>query len=201
MTISTTSRTSAPPTGAPEPAASAAPRSRTSGRAPRATARASRAPISSPSEPGAEASAVAQRRVREDLERLDRALVVLERCESLLVEAEQLREEDPRASFELVHRAALRAAGVVIEQANRGRVRRLPLNAWTALSRCGELHREWAAEVAPMVAERSRLDAHPEARVDPALRDAHARRTRERIAAVRAEITVALLPAVVGAGA
>lgn len=145
-------------------------------------------------------SPVDQRRVREDLARLDRALVVLERSEALVAEAATLREVDPRAAFELVHRAALRAAGVVIDEANRGRVRRLPLNAWAALRRCGEVHRAWAEEVAPMVAERARLDAHPEARVDPALLDAHARSTRERIAAVRAEITVALLPAAVGAG-
>lgn len=134
------------------------------------------------------------RTVRAELARLDAALVTLERSESLLLQARSLSTEDPRAAFELVHRAALRAAGVVIDEANRSRKRRLPLNAWVALSRCGEVHRAWGEEAAPLVAERARLAAHPDAPADAALLQAHLRMTSQRIAAVRAEVTLALLP-------
>jgi len=144
------------------------------------------------------AGASARRASRADLARLDHALAELERAEGLLARARNQRDEDPRAAFELVHRAALRAAGVVIDQANRERRRKLPLNAWVALSRCGAVHRRWAQEVEPMVAERRRLDADAAALPDLDLLDLHGRTTAERIAGVRAEITMTLLP---GAGA
>ena len=128
------------------------------------------------------------------LVRLDRALGELERARALVDQAERLRTVDARAAFELAHRSALRAAGVVIDEANRARRRRLPLNAWDALSRCGVHHRAWAQEVAPMVAERARLDRDETASPDLALLEEHCRRTRERIEGVRAEITLALLP-------
>ena len=41
--------------------------------------------------------------------------------------------DDPREAFELIHRAALRGAGIIVARANRDRRRRLPLNVWTAL--------------------------------------------------------------------
>lgn len=148
--------------------------------------------------PRAAGAASAPRATRADLARLDRALAELERAEGLLAHARRERDTDPRAAFELVHRAALRAAGVVIDQANRHRRRKLPLNAWVALSRCGGVHRRWAQEVEPMVAERRRLDADAAAMPDLDLLDLHCRTTAERIAGVRAEITMALLP---GAGA
>lgn len=126
--------------------------------------------------------------------RLDRALAELERALGLVEQAERRRETDARAAFELAHRGALRAAGVVIEEANRARRRRLPLNAWDALSRCGAHHRAWAQEAAPMVAERARLDRDEGAVPDLGLLDEHCRRTRERIEGVRVEITLALMP-------
>lgn len=132
--------------------------------------------------------------VRSDLQRLDRALGELDRAKDLLARARAVRSDDPRTAFELVHRAALRAAGVVIDEANRHRRRRLPLNAWAALSRCGAHHRTWAEAMRPLVAERERLDRRPAGSPDPELLDAHLRMTEERIAGVRAEIVVALLP-------
>lgn len=148
-----------------------------------------------PATAGAAAAAARPvRTVRADLARLDRALTELERAQRCIEEAERLRASDPRAAFELAHRGALRAAGVVIEQANRTRTRRLPLNVWAALSRCGAHHRAWSIEAAPMVAERARLDRASGARPDPVLLEAHCRRTRERIEGIRAEVTMSLLP-------
>lgn len=132
------------------------------------------------------------------LRRLEAALSALDQAEQLLERAQEMRGTDPRASFELVHRAALKGAGVVIEQANRERKRPLPLNAWTALARLGGVHREWAVSAEPMVAERARLDAGEGVQVRMDLLDAHCAATAQRLAAVRAEITLALLP---GAGA
>lgn len=135
------------------------------------------------------------------LRRLDEDLAVLERAEALLREARALREIDPRAAFETAHRAALRGAGVVIERENRSRKRRLPMNAWEALSRCGVVHRQWAVEVKPLVAERDRLARANDLRPDPGLLAAHLELTGARIAAVRAEILVELLPGSVPDGA
>lgn len=134
------------------------------------------------------------REARERLALLDRALDELDRAQSLLDRAEAVADTDPRAAFELAHRAALRAAGVVIDRANRARRRRLPLNAWQALSRLGATHRDWAREVEPMVAERRRLDGNEGAVPDLDLLARHCRSTRERIAAVRAETVMAHLP-------
>lgn len=134
------------------------------------------------------------RSVRADLDRLDHALAQLERAERQVAEAEALLAADPRAAFELAHRGALRAAGVVIEQANRSRSRRLPLHAWTALSRCGTHHRRRAEAAAPMVAERARLDRDPTAQPDPAMVEQHCRATREHIEGIRAEVIMTLLP-------
>lgn len=130
-----------------------------------------------------------------DLRRADADLIALEHAEQLLRRARAVRGEDPRTAFELTHRAALRTAGVVIERANRERKRRLPLNAWAALERCGPMHRRWSAETAPMVAERDRLAAGPAALPDPLLLEEHLSVTAERITALRAELAVALLPA------
>lgn len=132
--------------------------------------------------------------IPESLTRLDRVLDELDRAMALVLAAERTRAVDPRGAFELAHRGALRAAGVVIEHANRGRTRRLPLNAWTAISRCGARHRAWAQGMEPMVAERARLDRDPSAQPDPVLLDEHCRSTRERIEALRIEMAMALLP-------
>lgn len=151
-------------------------------------------PVRAASAAGRATAPRSARSTRDDLARLDRALAELERAQCLVEEAERLRDEDPRSAFELAHRGALRAAGVVIEEANRSRVRRLPLNAWAALARCGAHHRSWSLAVAPMVAERDRLDRDGSALPDPLLLEAHYRLTRERIEGIRAEVTMGLLP-------
>lgn len=133
-------------------------------------------------------------RPRAELVRLDAALADLERAEQLLGEARRLQRSDPRASFELAHRAALKAAGVVVQEANRHRTRRLPLNVWIALTRCGAMHRAWAQEAEPMVAERRRLDARADALPDPRLLSEHLEATARRTVGVRAEVLMQLTP-------
>lgn len=128
-----------------------------------------------------------------DLARLDADLHALERARALLREGELRAASDPRAAFELTHRAALKAAGVVIEQANRERRRRLPLNVWTALARCGLEQRRWAQEAAPFVAERARLDADSTAQPDPRLLAEHRAMTARRIEAIRGRTAGAAL--------
>ena len=100
------------------------------------------------------------------LARLDQDQADLERARDLLRQGRSRREDDPRAAFELVHRAALRGAGVLVSRANRERRRALPLNVWTALERLG-------GPLAPLVAERARLDRDGSARPDPELLRSH----------------------------
>ncbi|MDO5663162.1 MAG: SAV_6107 family HEPN domain-containing protein [Brachybacterium sp.] len=127
------------------------------------------------------------------LRHADEDLARLEQAEALLADAREQRDSDPRRAFEAAHRAALRAAGVVVAGANRSRVRPLPLNVWTALGRIGPEHRAWVEEAAPMVAERDRLLRSDAAHPDPALLDAHLRATGERISAVRSRLLMDLL--------
>ncbi|MDN6301563.1 MAG: hypothetical protein L0J57_00730, partial [Brachybacterium sp.] len=65
------------------------------------------------------------RRLR--LARLDQDQADLERARDLLRQGRSQLEGDPRAAFELVHRAALRGAGVLVSRANRERRRPLPM--------------------------------------------------------------------------
>ena len=62
------------------------------------------------------------------LARLDQDQADLERARQLLQQARELSAVAPREAFELVHRAALRGAGVLVARANRERRRALPLN-------------------------------------------------------------------------
>lgn len=128
------------------------------------------------------------------LRRLDAQLDVLDRAEALLREGEALRASDPRAAYEAIHRAALRAAGVVVARANEERRRRLPLNAWKALARIGGVHRDWAEEMVELVAERDRLARRSDAVPDPQLLERHRELTARRIVAVREEVLQASLP-------
>ncbi|MGY5763818.1 SAV_6107 family HEPN domain-containing protein [Brachybacterium sp. DNPG3] len=115
------------------------------------------------------------------LAHFDADQVDLHRARTLLAEGEALLEQDPREAFELIHRAALRGAGVLVARANRRRRRRLPLNVWTALARIDTEGRERAAELAPLVAERARLDHDPLAQPEPVLLGDHLDGTRAHL--------------------
>lgn len=131
---------------------------------------------------------------------LDAALDALDRAEDLLGRARRTAATDPAAAFELCHRAALRTAGVVIERENRRRRRRLPLNAWRALTRCGADHVAWAEQMRPLVAERDRLSRADRSVPDPSLLREHLALTSRRIEAVRMELMDAALPTAALAG-
>lgn len=122
------------------------------------------------------------------LQRLQADLQSLDHAEALLARARSLSREDPRAAFEVVHRAALRGAGVLVERANRERSRRLPLNVWTALERIGPLGVQRAREVQVMVQERARLDRDDRALPTPALLTAHLDGTARHLEAVRRQL-------------
>lgn len=125
------------------------------------------------------------RSLRLRLARLDQDQADLERARDLLRQGRSLQEDDPREAFELIHRAALRGAGVLVSRANRERRRALPLNVWTALERLGGQDAERAQQLAPLVAERMRLDREGSARPDPELLCSHLEGTAthlERIA-------------------
>ncbi|MCL6422058.1 hypothetical protein Bequi_01415 [Brachybacterium sp. JHP9] len=125
---------------------------------------------------------------RLELIRLDQDLAALERAQQLLHQARSVRRDDPRAAFELIHRSALRTAGVLVARANRTRRRSLPLNVWKALDRMGASTRPWALEASAFVAERDRLDRDQHAVPDPQLLQAHLEGTAHRIASVRAQL-------------
>lgn len=113
------------------------------------------------------------RSLRRRLARLDQDQADLERARDLLRQGQALAEEDPREAFELVHRAALRGAGVLVARANRERRRALPLNVWAALERLGGQDAERAERLGPLVSERMRLDRDAAARPEPELLGAH----------------------------
>lgn len=116
---------------------------------------------------------------------LDADLEAWERAAQMHREAAAICAADPRTAFELVHRSALKCAGILVDRANRDRRRKLPMNVWTALSRVDASGAERAAQIAPMVAERSRLDRDSSARPDPALLSEHLEATQEHLALVR----------------
>jgi hypothetical protein len=130
-----------------------------------------------------------------ELTRLDQDLAVLARAEQLLAQADRTSHDDPRTSYELIHRAALKAAGVLVTRANRTRRRRLPLNVWTALDRLGGAQRTWAQEAAEFVVERDRLDRDPHAEPDPVLLARHRDLTAAHVEAVRDLLVDDLMPA------
>ncbi len=107
------------------------------------------------------------------LARLDQDQADLERARQLLQQAQELAPVAPREAFEVVHRAALRGAGVLVARANRERRRALPLNVWAALERLGGEEAERAAMLDPLVAERTRLDRDSAALPDPELLARH----------------------------
>ncbi len=119
---------------------------------------------------------------------LDADLQVIERAESFLQEAEQLMVEQPREAFELIHRAALRVAGVLVTRANRERKRPLPLNVWAALRRLGRRPAARAEDVAVMVAERELLDRDPSRVPTAELLRVHLENTRAHTQEVREEV-------------
>ena len=117
------------------------------------------------------------RALRRRLALLDQDQADLERARELLRQGRLLAAEDPREAFELVHRAALRGAWVLVARANRERRRALPLNVWLALERLGGQDAERAESLAPLVAERMRLDRNAAARPDPELLSTHLAQT------------------------
>lgn len=124
------------------------------------------------------------RSLRLRLARLDQDQADLERARELLRQGRSQLEEDPRAAFELIHRAALRGAGVLVSRANRERRRALPLNVWTALDRLGGQDAERAEQLAPLVAERMRLDREGSALPDPELLRSHLEGTGAHLEAI-----------------
>lgn len=126
---------------------------------------------------GAPSLSVDARSLRLRLARLDQDQADLERAHDLLRQGRRLAEADPREAFELVHRAALRGAGVLVARANRERRRALPLNVWTALSRLGGEEAERAEQLGPLVRERTRLDRDASAQPDPELLRRHLEQT------------------------
>src|SRR5699024_12097020 len=64
-------------------------------------------------------------------------------------------------------------AGVLVYRANPDPSRSRPLNVWTALERLGGPEAERARQLAPLVAERARLDRNGSARPDPELLRSH----------------------------
>lgn len=127
------------------------------------------------------------------LARLDEDLAGLGRARWLLTEGERLAAEHPREAFELVHRAALRGAGVLVQRANRDRRRRLPLNVWTALERLGGDAALRSEQMAPMVAERARLERSLDALPDPVLLRRHIELTALHLSEV-SEVLLAGMP-------
>ncbi|WP_394214509.1 hypothetical protein [Brachybacterium vulturis] len=124
------------------------------------------------------------RALRLRLARLDQDQADLERARELLRQGRSQLEADPRAAFELIHRAALRGAGVLVSRANRERRRALPLNVWTALERLGGQDAERAEQLDPLVAERGRLDREGTSLPDPVLLRRHLEETGAHLAAV-----------------
>lgn len=122
------------------------------------------------------------RRLR--LARLDQDQADLERARDLLRQGRSQLEGDPRAAFELVHRAALRGAGVLVSRANRERRRPLPMNVWAALERLGGQDAERAEQLGPLVAERMRLDRERSALPDPELLRVHLEGTGAHLEAI-----------------
>lgn len=115
------------------------------------------------------------------LVQLDEDMAALQRARDLLQQGRDRAATDPRAAFELVHRAALRGAGVLVTRANRERRRKLPLNVWTALERIGGPEAERSGQMAPLVAERQRLDRALAAQPDPLLLRRHLDQTAEHL--------------------
>ena len=122
------------------------------------------------------------------LAQLDQDQADLERARDLLQQARILEGIDPREGFELVHRAALRGAGVLVARANRSRRRRLPLNVWTALEKLGGEEAERAEALRPLVAERSRLDRDAHALPAPELLRRHLEETSAHLDHVAREL-------------
>lgn len=121
------------------------------------------------------------RSLRLRLAHLDQDQADLDRARELLRLGREAAADDPREAFELVHRSALRGAGILVARANRDRRRRLPLNVWTALERLGGAEAERASALPPLVAERARLDRDPSAHPDPQLLGEHLRETAEHL--------------------
>lgn len=111
--------------------------------------------------------------LRRRLALLDQDQADLERARELLAQARIAAPLAPREAFELAHRSALRGAGILVARANRERKRKLPLNVWAALDRLGPDGRDRAAALAPLVAERARLDRDLGAQPDPGLLEQH----------------------------
>ena len=107
------------------------------------------------------------------LAHLDQDQADLERARQLLQQGRELAPVAPREAFELVHRAALRGAGVLVARANRERRRALPLNVWIALERLGGEEARRAETLGPLVAERTRLDRDASALPEPELLAQH----------------------------
>ena len=122
---------------------------------------------------GATAISSDARSLRLRLAQLDQDQANLERARHLWAQGSELSRVAPREAFELIHRAALRGAGVLVARANRARRRALPLNVWTAMERMGGEDAQRAEDLAPLVAERMRLDRDCSALPDPALLERH----------------------------
>lgn len=133
------------------------------------------------------------RGIRLLLAQLDQDQADLERARELLQHGRDLVDVEPREAFELVHRAALRGAGVIVARANRDRRRKLPLNVWTALEKIGGQDAQRAEDLAPLVLERARLDRDSTAVPDPVLLQRHLEQTAQHLDSI-SEGLLASLP-------
>lgn len=140
--------------------------------------------ITQPPRRGGAVSAAAitsPRPLRLHLAQLDEDQAALDRARQLLRQGRELSAGQPREAYELVHRAALRGAGVLVTRSNRERKRKLPLNVWTALERIGGGAAERSAEVTELVAERDRLRRDPSAEPDALLLARHLDQTQRHL--------------------
>lgn len=128
----------------------------------------------------------ALRSLRIQLAQLDADQACLHRARQLLQQGEGLSTTRPRDAFELVHRAALRGAGVLVTRANRERRRPLPLNVWRALERIGGSAAQRSSELTELVAERERLGRDPSAQPDPLLLERHLVQTARHLEQISA---------------
>lgn len=142
-----------------------------------------------------------QTSARVTLARFDEDQASLQRARDLLAQGRARIGQDPRSAFELIHRAALRGAGVLVARADRSRKRKLPRNVWIALERIGGEAAERAVQIRPYVAERLHLDRDQRAQPDPLLLRRHLEETAlhlDRIADVLVEDLPAPMAALAG---
>ena len=139
-----------------------------------------------------------QMTARMRLARFDEDQASLQRARDLLAQGRARIGQDPRGAFELIHRSALRGAGVLVARADRSRKRKLPRNVWIALERIGGEAAERAIQIRPYVAERVHLERDQAAQPDPLLLRRHLEETAQHLDRI-ADLLVEDLPAPIAA--